>query len=285
MPMMRHTLDILAAAEEAARSDDLPGALPILRQLALDDFGLLMINMPDPDYPALSSVLPAMASTKTQKKWTGLAGVDLLRQSIIFMRQLDNQCLRHLGKPLDNLTVLDFGCGYGRLIRLLYYYTDPDNIWGVDAWDWPFAELQEHRVLGHFAQSEESPNELPVQGTRFDFAYSYSVFTHLPPEVVLSCLRAIRKCVKPDGLLITTVWTYEYWAHSPDTRKPRIRRRLESSHRHSGHAFHPLKGKEGLAIGDASYDIDYLKCDGWSLVAYDRSVLAPHQLCLVFRAV
>ena len=283
--MMRHTLGILETAENAARSGGLLKALPLLRQLAIDDFGLFMIGLPNPDYPVLSSLLPKMASEEIQRKWTGLAGLDLLRQSIIFMRQLDTQCLRHTGKSLDNLTVLDFGCGYGRLIRLLYYYTDPDNIWGIDAWDWSIPNLKEHGVLGHFGQSEESPTELPVDGTRFDFAYSYSVFTHLPPPIVQSCLSAVRKCMKPGALFVATICAYEFWRHSPDTRKTPAQKRLQTAHETNGYAFYPRTGPQGFTTGDASYDIGYLDYDGWSLLGYERSVLAPYQVCLVLRAV
>ena len=36
---------------------------------------------------------------------------------------------------VDEFSVLDFGCGYGRLARLFYYYIKQDNFYGVDPWD------------------------------------------------------------------------------------------------------------------------------------------------------
>jgi hypothetical protein len=79
-------------------------------------------------------MLPAMASEDIQKTWTGASGMELLRQSLTFARQVENNSARCCCKSLPNSTIKDFGCGYGRILRLVYYFSDPDLIWGVDVW-------------------------------------------------------------------------------------------------------------------------------------------------------
>ena len=71
--------DIIAAAEEIATAGDIDVVLEKLRQLCLDDFAELLLGLPNPRFPKLSSVLPRMASEEIQKNWTGDSGIALVR--------------------------------------------------------------------------------------------------------------------------------------------------------------------------------------------------------------
>ena len=133
--LLSHTRPLLAAAESAAANGTtFVGILNILRELSIDEFGELFISMPSAEYPNLSSVLPRMAAEETQKGWTGSAGHGLYPQTTQFVHAIEALYARHCGMTLKAKTILDFGCGYGRFIRMMYYFTDPDHIWGVDAW-------------------------------------------------------------------------------------------------------------------------------------------------------
>ena len=69
--MLQHTLPILNEAEGAAAHRSVDRILALLRQLSLDKFGEFIISLPRDDYPALTAMLPAMASEDIQTTWTG----------------------------------------------------------------------------------------------------------------------------------------------------------------------------------------------------------------------
>ncbi len=130
--MLGYIKEIMRALEDdpgvITRRDVITG----LRRLSLDDFGLVLLSMPDPEYPKLSRLLPSMASDEVQRSWTGNHGLALLKETTAFVRALSYNYTRVTGRSLDDATVLDFGCGYGRIAQLLYYFTVEEKIFGVD---------------------------------------------------------------------------------------------------------------------------------------------------------
>ncbi|MFC3227344.1 class I SAM-dependent methyltransferase [Marinibaculum pumilum] len=86
-------------------------------------------------------------------------------------------------------SLLDIGCGTGRLARKAVPFLDPDRYTGVDISP---AALDHARALAEaegwaasrpeFVLSEGALAEF--RGRRFDLAWAHSVFTHLPPEAI-----------------------------------------------------------------------------------------------------
>ncbi len=272
----------LNAAERAvADGCTFEEALVLLRRMSLDDFGLFMISLPNKDYPGLSRLLPAMASAEVQKTWTGASGHDLFRQTSAFARQLENNFTRYKKAPLAGSDILDFGCGYGRILRMMYYYSDPANIWGVDAWDKSLNLCREARLPGRFAQSERIPSNLPVGDQKFDLIFAFSVFTHLAPQTARACLTALRKHVKPDGLFVATIRPIEFWPFIDGIRKTSLAPKMVSEHRRNGYAYLPHGGPDGATYGDLSCEINFLSGNGWKIVGQDRSILDPFQVSVI----
>src|SRR4051812_9615577 len=116
---------LIAAEELAERGGSVDRVLQTLRKLGLDDFGSFFWSLPNRSYPALSAMLPRMADPATQVRWTGNSGEALLIQSVAFIRMVENIYARQGIGQLAGRQVLDFGCGYGRLTRLMYYFSDP----------------------------------------------------------------------------------------------------------------------------------------------------------------
>lgn len=284
--MLQLTIPILSDAEHlAAGGASLETVLAKLRQLSLEDFGLFLINLPNTDYPALSSLLPPMASAKIQQEWTGASGVQLLAQTASFVRQLENNYTRYIGKPLSDARILDFGCGYGRIFRMLYYYSNPADLWGVDAWQRSLDICKRDRLPGNFALSELVPSRLPVGDQKFTMIFALSVFTHLSPKAADACLAAIRRHIADDGLFIATVRPAEFWAYLDSVKNTQIAASMRQAHFDTGYAYRPHGGSEGDTYGDCSISLDYFNRPGWKMVGYDRSLADPYQVSAIIRPI
>ena len=173
LPLFRHAMSIVNDAEFVAADGGFSDAIAILRRLSLEDFGLLMISMPHPNYPNLSKALPSMASADVQNLWTGQSGQALLIQSTTFIRQIESIVSRFGNSHLRQANILDFGCGYGRLLRLLYYYADPANIWGVDAWEKSLTLCREHGLPGHLVNLIRPLLDCPFQIGRLTWRFLF----------------------------------------------------------------------------------------------------------------
>jgi len=280
--------DALMAAERAAQTGAASDVLDELRALSLDEFATVLLNMPDPALPAVSRLLPKMADDEVQRSWTGNAGYPLLQQSLNFVRSVALQCVQLTGRPLSGRSVLDFGCGYGRIIRLMYYYNDPSRIWGVDPWTRSIELCREAGMLGNFALSDYLPRDLPVNGTRFDLIYAFSVFTHLSERATKQALSTLRHYIESDGLCVITIRPKEYWdvaanaGHGVDAALMK--------HRHDGpgfaffpHAVAPVDGD--VTYGDTSLTFSWLRANipDWKIVGYDRSLDDPLQIIVYLR--
>jgi SAM-dependent methyltransferase len=103
----------------------------------------------------------------------------------------------------DLRSVLDFGCGCGRVIRHFKSLKTP-KLFGSDynraLIEWCTRNLS-------FAQFETNGLYPPLNyaDEAFDLVYSLSVFTHLPEALQLQWIRELWRVISPDGyLLITT---------------------------------------------------------------------------------
>lgn len=284
--MFSHSNDIIAAAEEIAEVRSIDDVLEKLRQLCLDDFAELLLELPHPRFPNLSSVLPRMASEKVQTNWTGNSGLALLGQTSSFVRLVAGNYQRLLGHGLNNRTILDFGCGYGRIIRLMYYYTSPTRIWGLDPWEKAIALCRADGVLGQLVVSDYLPSTLPVGDTKFGLIYAFSVFTHLSERAATLALTTLRRYIASDGLFVMTIRPKEYWSKLDGVAavgRPIDTDELVAQHEKRGFAFVP-HGREAIdgevTYGEASLSFEWIEehAKGWDMAGYDRSLVDPLQI-------
>lgn len=282
---LSHIRPTLERAEAAASEGDLERTLDILRELSLEEFSELLLFMPTPGYSRLARLLPSMASSEVQKNWTGSSGHDLLDQSTTFVRQLALNYAEIRGRGLGGRTILDFGCGYGRILRLMLYYSNPDRLYGVDPWDRSIELSQEAGLLAHLAQSDYLPKTLPFDDTNFDVIYCFSVFTHLSERATAQALSALRQRINPDGVLVITLRPVEYWDFEKRV-STQEKAALIAHHERDGFAFWPHKKREpvdgDITYGDTSMTIDYVgrSFPDWRVLRYDRSLRDPYQILL-----
>lgn len=285
--MFAHMQAIVSRAEQAASGGDLDGVLAILRELSLDDFGVVLLQMPLAELPALSGLLPKMADEQVQRNWTGDAGYPLLRQTLTFVRSASVRYQQLTGRSLQDASILDFGCGYGRIMRLMAFFSSPRDIWGVDPWDQSISICRQDRMFGNLAISDYLPRTLPVGTRKFDLIYAFSIFTHLSERTTRLALATLGDYLSEDGLLVVTIRPREYWQHVGDMQPvgPEKNRWLDQLRHHdeTGFAFvphdrAPIEGE--VTYGDTSFTLDWLAAaaPGLRIKGYDHSIDDPLQI-------
>ena len=103
------------------------------------------------------------------------------------------------------LSVLEWGCGPGRLIRHLpsLLADRPLQLCGADYNPDSIAWCRDHLPGIEFVENALNP-PLPLAEGRFDVVYNFSVFTHLSQAVQLAWAQELQRVLKPGGLLICT---------------------------------------------------------------------------------
>jgi trans-aconitate methyltransferase len=243
------------------------------QHLPLEVFAQLTLGVPD-NFPHIKARLPSMPSDEVQQKWTGNCGAALMTQSLTFIHHLLQFQARIGSKPIDQCRILDYGCGWGRLLRLLLKITPEKNLYGVDPSIDALELCRTHGLRCALAQSDELPATLPVKGA-FDVIFSFSVFTHLSMSAAQIALAALRTCISDQGFLCLTIRPVEYWK----TQDPQICKRMEDAHFSSGFAFHPRQRKAEQTFGKTSMSLECLQslARDWEVYGTEWSKVDPLQ--------
>jgi SAM-dependent methyltransferase len=99
-------------------------------------------------------------------------------------------------------TILDFGCGCGRVIR--HFHGIP-GVWlyGSDYNPLPIEWCKRKLRFAQFEVNGVSPPLAYLDG-QFDFIYALSVFTHLPESLQLAWMSELSRVLKAGGHLLMT---------------------------------------------------------------------------------
>jgi len=123
--------------------------------------------------------------------------------------ELLRSILREGGTSIEALgSILDWGCGCGRILRHWTGLSPKTRVCGCDinpkAVDW----CRSHLDFAEVAVNELAP-PLPYPAESFDFVYALSVFTHLSEELQHAWMRECQRVLKPEGyLLFSTMGEY-----------------------------------------------------------------------------
>src|SRR3974390_2837950 len=113
--------------------------------------------------------------------------------------------LRLIGRPLESFgSVLDFGCGCGRILRWFEPYSEGCRFTGSDISE-PAIEWDRRNLpFGEFATNGMEP-PLDADDESFDLIYGISVVTHLGEELQFAWLSELARVLRPGGIAILTV--------------------------------------------------------------------------------
>ena len=110
--------------------------------------------------------------------------------------------------PLDSLeSVLDFGCGCGRVTR---YWSDFEGaVSGSDVNAKAIEWCRDNLGFASFERNTLAP-PLDFDAESFDLVYALSVFTHLTAELQLAWRDEMLRVLRPGGLLLVTTHGRSY---------------------------------------------------------------------------
>ncbi len=279
-PIKHDAAAIIAAAETAALRGHAADALHHLRRLPLPDFAELLWSLPRDDLPRISDVLPRMASDEVQLRWNGKSGPALCADAVDLCRIIDARFRHITGRSLDHRRILDFGCGWGRLTRMMMYHTDPQNICAVDAMDQSVAQCRADGLLGRIVRSDYIARDLDVGDAPYDLIISHGVFTHTPMPVARVLMATLRRKLSRHGLLALTVRPVELWSQlghiTPEQRDALVR-----SHHETGSAYLSLDVTSATGeeiYGEATISPSWFaaNCPDWEVESIERGMDEMH---------
>jgi SAM-dependent methyltransferase len=183
-----------------------------------DDFWLWLHTEGYRRSTAVRSILPGLPAEQIQFQYVGVIGDAAMRFGLAASRIFKELYERTAGRELSACKqVLDFGCGWGRIMRFLLKDIDPSKLRGIDVSDEMIAFCEKEFRWGTFTRNDPfPPTQFPAES--FDFIYALSVFSHLSEDAHRKWLEEFKRILAPGGVLIATTWGRELITRCRDSR-------------------------------------------------------------------
>lgn len=166
-----------------------PGATTIMQRMFKASMPPEAANMPDPGDDLITRVVGG-----PDHPWFYSTGQESVREI--------ERTLAIVGRSLDSFeSILDFGCGCGRVLLWLEELAKTRSLYGTDIDAEAIAWCREHIPYVKFSINAGDP-PLPFGDSTFDLVYSHSVFTHIDEWRQDAWLSELCRVARPGGLLI-----------------------------------------------------------------------------------
>ncbi|MET1049410.1 MAG: class I SAM-dependent methyltransferase [Acidimicrobiales bacterium] len=196
--------------------------------------------------------VPTGPSPAVQAQFVGWSGGEAMRECFAFF-QLTK---RLYDGDLTADRVLDFGVGWGRLIRLFAHDVAESNLFGVDVDPEILAVCASTGVPGTLVHSEPGA-ALPFAPGTFGLAYAYSVFSHLSADAARSAFAELGRVTRPGGQLTFTTQGARFLDLCAAIRDKRLHRtdgpRSDAEAMIDSFLGDPLAAREQFAAGEHVY--------------------------------
>ncbi|MCU0541861.1 MAG: methyltransferase domain-containing protein [Oscillatoriaceae cyanobacterium Prado104] len=147
--------------------------------------------------------MPGFPAEELQRQFVGTSGQAALNEAFNFYSQI-KQYAGKLGLKLGrDSRILDFGCGWGRIIRFFLKDVAAENLYGIDV-DSEMTDICIKTVRhGNYSAIKPLP-PLEFSEGSFDIVYAYSVFSHLAEPVQIKWVEEFSRILKPGGIFLAT---------------------------------------------------------------------------------
>jgi len=176
--------------------------LSLFKNLTKDELKWIFLNQGILD-SAVKETVPSMPPEQMQLNWTGLSGDACLTQALNFVEVIYDVSNKYGNRINSSTTILDFGCGWGRIIRFFMADVQHENLFGIDCYAEALAAARLNNKWCQFTVSNIMPPTV-FEENSFDIIYLYSVFSHLSEKAHKLWLNEFHRLLKPKGLLIAT---------------------------------------------------------------------------------
>jgi SAM-dependent methyltransferase len=168
-----------------------------------DDFWYWLVRESYVDRPRFEGILPGFPDETTQVRFTGSSGELMLWQAFTAYRLFRMLAADHGPAVPDCGAVLDFGCGWGRIIRFFLKDLPAERLWGIDVNADAIAICRRTNPWSRFEVVTPAPPTGFADAT-FDVVYSFSVFSHFSEDMHVRWLAEVRRILRPGGVFMAT---------------------------------------------------------------------------------
>jgi len=155
--------------------------------------------------PVIDGVLmPGFTDSLFQVNTVGSAGVDSLRgEGFGFYKYIKAMASKFGITVSENTRILDFGCGWGRMIRFWFKDIKSENIFGIDVDPKMIDVCKSTLPSGNYSVIAPAPPVEFADGS-FDIIFAYSVFSHLSSDMAEKWVKEFSRLLKAGGILVAT---------------------------------------------------------------------------------
>lgn len=168
-----------------------------------DDFWYWLFTDGYDNNPIVRQVLPSMPEEQAQLNFTGRSGRLALSEAFAAYKLFKDILFKNSKDISKCSAVLDFGCGWGRIIRFFLKDIDGSGLWGIDCYKEMIELCKTQNLRCNFEATDPMPPTRFAPDT-FDMIYLYSVFSHLSEEAHLAWLSEFKRILRPGGVIIAT---------------------------------------------------------------------------------
>ena len=164
--------------------------------------------------------MPGFPDDDVQRAMHGHCGEVSLHEAHAFFREVKAYAA-YAGRPLaPHRRLLDFGCGWGRMLRLFMKDIAPDNLYGADSTSRFLTEARRCNPALGFLSCGVAPPTLFADAS-LDYILSWSVFSHLDEFYATRWIEEFGRLLKPGGLLMITTQSRRFIAFCAEMRMRR----------------------------------------------------------------